>query len=117
MGKLTGKATIRTDGNVLATENGATLNVGGIQRQGERHGGRSYYKEEEANPSMECMVLHGKDTDIIALSDITGATVEFETDTGQTFILRGAFTTESMALDTGTGKSALKMEADSVDRV
>ena len=117
MGQLTGKATIRWDGNVLATENGATLNVGGINRVGERHGNRAYYKEDEVNPSLECNVLHDKDTDIIALSGITGATIEFETDTGQTYILRQAFTTEPVALDSSTGKAPLKMEADSVDKV
>ena len=117
MGQLTGKAIIRWDGNALATENGATINPGGINRQGERHGGKAYYKEDEVNPSLECNVLHDKDTDIIALSGITGATIEFEADTGQTFILRQAFTTEPVQLDSSTGKATLKMEADTVDKI
>lgn len=117
MGMITGKATIRWDGNVLATENGATLNPGGVNRTGERHGGKSYYKEDEVNPSLECNVIHDKDTDIIALSGITGATIEFETDTGLTYILRQAFTTEPVVVDTGTGKAPLKMEADTVDQI
>ncbi len=117
MGQITGKATVRKNGAVLAAENGATLTAGGINREGERHGGIAYYKEDEVNPSVEISILHDKDADIIALSNIVDATVEFECDTGQTYILRGAFTTEPVSLDSGTGKATLKMEANSIDKV
>jgi hypothetical protein len=115
--QITGKAIIRADGLVLRTENGATLSAGGINRASERHGGKTYYKEDEVAPSLECNVLHDADTDIIALSGIVNATVEFECDTGQIYILRGAFTAEPVAVDSSTGKAALKMEADSIDKV
>ena len=116
-GQLTGKAIIRVDGEVLAAENGATLNPGGVSRDPERHGGDTYYTEQEVPPSLEASVLHTKDTNIIALSNITGATVHFEADTGQQFILRGAFTTEPAALDASSGKVNLSMSARSVDKV
>lgn len=116
-GQLTGKATIRVDGNVLAAENGATLNPGGVNRPPERHGGDTFYVEEEVPPSLEASVLHTKDTDIMALSNITGATVHFEADTGQQFIMRGAFVTEPAVLDASSGKVPLSMSARSVDKV
>ncbi|MBA1445881.1 MAG: phage tail tube protein [Gammaproteobacteria bacterium] len=40
--QITGKATISVDGNVLATEDGATLNPGGANRSPERHGNDTY---------------------------------------------------------------------------
>lgn len=117
MSKITGKAVITVDGTRFATENGATLNPGGNNRSPERHGGDTYYFEEEVAPMLECSVLHTADADIIALSDITGATVMFEADTGQKFLLRGAFTTEPAVLDGSSGKVALKMSARGCDKL
>src|SRR4030067_3407954 len=109
--KITGKAVITVDGTRYATENGATLNPGGVNRVPERHGGETYYREEEVPPMLECNVLHTADTDIIALSAITAATVMFEADTGQKLLLRGAFTTEPAVIDASSGKPARKRRA------
>lgn len=117
MSKITGKAVITVDGTRYATENGATLNPGGVNRAAERHGGETYFREEEVAPTLECNVLHTADTDILALSAIVGATVMFEAETGQKFLLRGGFTTEPVPLDTSSGKSALKMSARSCDKL
>lgn len=116
-GRITGIAEITVDGKRFAIENGATLNPGGINRTPERHGGDTFYKEEEVPPMLECNVLHTSETDIIALSNIVGATVLFKADTGQRFMLRGAFTTEPVVLDASSGKSALKMSARSCDKL
>ena len=113
--QLAGKAIIRIDGAVIPTENGAKLNVGGISRKGERHGGKRYHVEEEVNPTIECNVLITKETDAIALSDVTGATIEFEADTGQHYVMRDADTIDPGEVDTGTGKMTLKFEGDTVD--
>lgn len=115
--KITGKGVLTVDGTRFAIENGATLNPGGVNRAAERHGGETYYKEEEVPPTLEGNVLHTADTDIIALSNITDATVMFEADTGQKFLLRGAFTTEPVPLDSSSGKSALKMSARGCDKL
>lgn len=115
-GRITGIAEITVDGKRLATENGATLNPGGFNRVPERHGGDTYFKDEEVPPMLECNVLHTSETDIIALSNIVGATVLFKANTGQRFQLRGAVTTEVVPLDSSSGKSALKMSARSCDK-
>jgi hypothetical protein len=115
--RITGIAEITVDGTRLATENGATLDPGGYNREPERHGGDTYYKEDEVPPMLECNVLHTSETDILALSNITGATVVFKANTGQRFLLRGAFTTAPVPLDSGSGKSALKMSARSCDKI
>jgi Phage tail tube protein len=115
--RITGIAEITVDGQRLATENGATLDPGGYNREPERHGGDTYYKEEEVSPSLECNVLHTSETDILALSAITGATVIFKANTGQRYMLRGAFATATVPLDSGSGKSALKLSARSCDKI
>ena len=116
MPQITGKAKIRVDGNVLRTENGASLNPGGVNRNPEAHGGSTYYSEEDVPPMLECSVLMTSDIDIIYLSDITGATVMFEADTGQNYVLRDAFTTEPVPHD-AAGKAPLKMSGTAVEKI
>ncbi len=116
-GRITGIAEITVDGRRFATENGATLNPGGFNRQAERHGGDTYFKDEEVPPSLDCNVLHTSETDIIALSNIVGATILFKANTGQKFLLRGASASEPVPLDSGSGKSALKFFARSCDKL
>ncbi len=115
-GQITGKVSIRVDGEVLATENQATITPDGVNRNPERHGGKTYYTEEETAPLLECNVLITKDTDVKALSNIKNATVFLEADTGQQYVMRNAFTTEVVAHD-GSGKTAMKMSSDTVDKV
>ena len=112
--QITGKVVIRVDGEVIRTENQATLTPDGINRNTERHGGETYFTEEETPALLECTVLITEDTDVLALSNITGATVFFEADTGQQYILRNAFTTEVVPHD-GAGKSPMKMSCSNVE--
>jgi len=112
--KIAGKATIRLDGVVVAAENKATLNPGGVNREPESHGGKTFYSEEDVPPLLELSVLVTKETDVIALSRMVGATVLFEADTGQKFMLRDAFATEPVVFDSA-GKTPLKMSAQAAE--
>jgi hypothetical protein len=115
MAQLTGKATVYVDGDRIEMENGAKANPGGISRQFERHGGRTYGREEEVPPSVEGNILHTKDTDVVALGQIDGATVIFETDTGQRYVMRGASIESPVEIDASSGKSAIRLVGDSFD--
>nr|BDD45831.1 Mu phage tail tube protein GpM [Gammaproteobacteria bacterium] len=116
--QITGRAIINWNGKRLRSENGATLNPGGASREAKTGGGQVHgYMESDVPPSMECTVFHDKSLSLRELSDITDATVTFETDTGSQYILRDAWTTEPVALDTGNGTVGLKMEAISCDEV
>ena len=114
--KIAGKATIRVDGKVIAAENKATLNPGGVNREPESHGGKTFYSEDDVPPLLEAKVLITKDTDVIEMGGIIGATVLFEADTGQKFMLRDAFTTEPVVFD-AAGKTALKMSAQAAEQI
>lgn len=117
MGQITGKAVIHVDGQRLEMENGAQANPGGIARQFERHGGKTYNKEEEVPPSVEGNVLHTADTDVVALSSISGATVIFEADTGQKYVMGGSAVENPLPIDASTGKSAIRLVGDTWDRM
>lgn len=115
--RITGRATIYLDGASIPSENGARLNPGGESRKPERHGGVTYYSSEEMPPSVECVVNHTADVDILVLSKMEGVTVMFEADTGQKFMLSGAVVQDPVDLDAGKGKSALKLFAQDCVKV
>ncbi|MDZ7804339.1 phage tail tube protein [Thiohalophilus sp.] len=115
---ITGRAIITVDGKRLKTGKRRHPQPGRRQsfihdrrRRSARLPGRG------RRASLECSVYHNKDTSLRELSDITGATVLFETDTGKQFILRDAFTTEPAALNSSDGTVGLNMEAISCDEV
>jgi len=115
-GQLSGKVSIRVDGDFIATENEATLTPDGVKRDPIRHGGKTYFSEEETAPELVCKVLLTKDVDVIKLNQITNATVLFEADTGQKYYMRGAFSTEVVPFE-GKGIAEMKMSANTVEKV
>ena len=114
--QIAGKATIRIDGEVIPTENGASLTPNSPTRKAERHGGNTYYSEEETVPMLEANVLLTKDVDVLYLSNIKGATVMYESDNGKQYVLRNAFTTEAVPFS-GDGKAAIKMSGQAVEEL
>jgi hypothetical protein len=99
--QITGKATIRVDGRTYQTLDGATLSLGGQTRTTVKGDVVHGYKEEVMEPTLECKVSHTSDISLIAMSAVTAATVEFETDTGVIFILRDAWCAEPASLSDG----------------
>jgi len=116
-GRITGVATIRVDGQEYPTERGATLNPGGVNRTPKMAGRRTYYNEEPVAPTLQATVLHSEEIDLIEVGKITGATVLFECDNGQDYMLTGAFVTETAELDSGEGQVRLNMAARTCERV
>jgi hypothetical protein len=116
MGRITGKATVYIDGAKMEMERGAKANPGGIARKFERHHKRTYHQEEEVAPSVEGNIIHTKDTDVLTLN-FSNATVIFEADTGQKYVMRGAATENPVEIDAGSGKSPIKLVGDSFDKM
>jgi len=116
--KITGSATINLDGDELKTEDGATLNPGGANRTAKTGGRKVHgFQEEMVEPSLECTVMHTKDTSLRELSDITGATVFFETDTGREYVLRDAWVSEPAVLNAKEGTVPLKFGAVACEEI
>lgn len=116
--QLTGKAVIRVDGKEWRCEDGASLDVGGVKREAKAGGGKVHgYTEETAAPELECKVFHAKDTDLTAFNTITDATVLFETDTGDRYVLRNAFVLEPGKLEAKDGTVSVKFSGMSCERL
>ena len=116
MSQVTGRAIIRVDGTELRTLDGATLDIGGVDREAMKGGGKVHgYKEADKEPEMDCKVAHTKDLSLKWLGSITDATVIFECDSGPRFILRKAWTMNPPQLAASDGSIDLKMSAIAVD--
>lgn len=118
MSQITGKATVKVDGEEKLTDVDATLNVGGASREpvmGPR--GVQGFRESPAAPTLSTTQRHTKDTDLVALASIKDATVLFETDTGDTYMLRRAFVSEPPELSSGSGNIRVNWGSYGVERI
>lgn len=112
MAQLTGRITIRLDGKELKSKDGATVDPGGVNRTTEKGGGRILgFTEEDVQASASFKLVHDKSVSLIALNKLVDATLSFETDSGVTFILRGAYTTKTVPLS----GNEVSVEMDAVE--
>lgn len=103
MAQVLGRATIKYDGKTLLTDKGAKLNTGGVNRKpivGDIvHG----YAEEAKEPTLDCVISVTKETSLLDLNKIINATVTFEADTGQTWIIKDAWVVDPTEVTSGEG--------------
>jgi hypothetical protein len=108
--KRLGIAFIKADGDLLETESGATLDIGGVVREtvvGNSSVNGFFEKPKESE--LECTISVGPDTSLDRLRRIENATITFEADTGQTWIISGAWLAEPPTVqDSEGGKAKLK---------
>jgi hypothetical protein len=52
---------------------------------------------------LDCTISVGADTDLARFGKIADATVTFEADTGQTWIIRNAWVTDTLEITDGDG--------------
>lgn len=110
-GKLFGRAVIRADGNTIETNKGASLDLGGVKRTAQQ-GARTIagYTEETTQAKLECEMMVGVGVSVAAIGGIVDATITFECDTGQTYIMNHAWSAEPPQLTEGDGKAKLVFE-------
>lgn len=102
MAKKTGRITIKLDGAPLRSKPGATLQIGGVQREADTDDqGQVYYREMIVPAEIGATMVHVAETDLLALRDFADGVVEYICDTGRTYVVSGAFTTELGTLENG----------------
>src|SRR3990167_1122130 len=94
-----GRATISFNGNRLRSKPGATLNLGGTSRTPEPlDDGSVGYAEATAAPELSCPVPLTQDLSVEELRNLTDANVVFDSDTGQSWVIRDAFTVDTVSV-------------------
>lgn len=113
------RAYVKVNGALLETLPGAKLKLGGNKRApvlGTR--GVIGYSEVTEAAELECEIALTAGTSLAQLKDITDATVTYEADTGQTYVMRNAFVTEAIEVSAGDGgKVAVKFAGDPAEEM
>jgi|GEM_PF-681533 len=91
MPRYAGRATITWNGIKLDSKNGATIDPGGVTRNSQTTDQQSGYTEALRVSKIVCTVAIGEGTSITDLNDIKDATIQFAADTGQTYVVEGAW--------------------------
>lgn len=103
MAQLLGRAYVKIDGAVLRSNTGAKLDVGGVVRSAvvgnQVHG----YAESVKEATVECEISLAKGDSLEGLRNTAGATITFECDTGQTYVVRDAWLQDPPVMTEGEG--------------
>jgi hypothetical protein len=104
MGKKLGKAWIKVDGKLLETLPGAKLDIGGDER-GTVVGANTVqgYFETPKPSRLECEISVGKHTRLAEMRAWNNVTISFECDTGQQYVVQGAWMTNTPEMTASEG--------------
>jgi hypothetical protein len=113
--QVTGRCFITVSGTRQASKEGAKLHIGGVSRTGVAgDSGVHGYTEKTEIPFIEFTISHKADTDMVALAAWTNETATFQTDTGQTYLLRNAWMAKPPELS--KGEVSLRLEGMSCEK-
>ena len=111
MAQLLGRAYIKVDGALLRTNTGAKIDLGGAIRAAVVGNAVHGYSEAVKQSSVECEISLAAGDSLESIRNIKDATITFEADTGQVYVVRSAWLTEPPVVSEGDGgKIALKFE-------
>jgi hypothetical protein len=117
MSQVTGRIKIKANGILLETKEGAKAQISNVEREmvaGDN--GVAGHMEKTVIPYVEGAVIH-TDKTVIDDIDIVDGSVTFETDTGHTYILRGATRTTPLEITGGEGELPVRFEGTSMEPV
>lgn len=117
--QILGRAFIRIDGQTIASLPGsAKMSPGGRERTAVL-GDFGYlgYSEKPIHGEIECEIAVAADTDIGALNATVNASITFEADTGQVWIMRSAAMASPVSVAAGDGKASVKFIGAEIQQV
>lgn len=117
--QLLGMVYIKVDGSLLPSLPGAKLDMGGVTRTTVMGDNAVLgFARQPKQSVVECEIGMREGVSLAALQKIEDATITFECDTGQTYVIRGAYVTETLNLTAGEGgKVALKFEGQPAEEM
>lgn len=118
MAQFLGRAKITTNGTTIETNKGATLDVGGIKNNPVVTGSKVGRAEELVPATIECETSLAAGMSLEDLRNLKEATVIFECDTGQSYVVRNAFRTDTLTMKDGEGGNvSLKIAGDPAEEL
>lgn len=106
MAQVTGRVFFKINGRLYNSKEGAKLKFTGPDGVGSREPvladrGPVGYKDKVEASEVTATIAHTADVSLTDLLAIVDATLTYETDTGRSFILRGAFCQNALELASG----------------
>lgn len=102
-GNVTGIVFVKVDGTLLRSKEGASIDMGGKTRT-PVIGYKVYGPAEKVAPAVVTFTLaHMAGDDLLGLAAKIDSTVEFSTDTGDSYIVSDGFCTKTPVLTGGEG--------------
>ena len=106
--KVWGQVRIKIDGAVLDTEGKSSLEPGGTMREAVQADFKAgFHTESTVESKVTCSVLLTAGVSVTALQEIDDATVTFEADTGQTYVIRHAYCSNKVSASEGKAQLEL----------
>ena len=116
MSKKTGRAFIQAGGIRLASLPGAEIDTGAMERKAViGDAGVLGYTETPTVPYVECTVQHDSETSLQEFADMVDVKVSFDTDSGKSYVLWGAWRAGTVKMSKGEVK--LRFEGMSCEEV
>ena len=101
----TGRVTVKVNGSQLRSMPGATLQIGGIQRDAEATDqGEPLFAEKYVVATVGAEMPHCADTDLEAFRNLSDGTLTYVCDTGTVFTIANVFVTTIDELANGKVK-------------
>jgi len=118
MAQVLGRVTVKFNGEILLTEKGAKLNLGGVKRDPVTGDVVHGFVESVEPPGIDVNISVTKDTDLDKIKNVTNATVTFEADTGQVWVLKEAWSSVPLEITGGdSGKVPVKFHGMRCDKL
>ena len=112
MSKLAGIARIKVNGELLQSLPGASLDLGGFERE-LKSGHAVYGHTEKVMPAMvTCTIVWANATPIEDLRNAVDSTITFEADNGITYKISNAVCTKTVKVKDGDGEVELEFGGD-----
>ncbi len=118
MAQFLGRAKITANGTTIETNKGATLDLGGIKNNTVVTGTKVGRAEELVPATVECETSLEAGMSLEELRNLKEATVIFDCDTGQSYVIRNAFRTDTITMKDGDGGNvSLKVAGDPAEEL
>lgn len=118
MSQRLGRAFIKVNGGLLESLPGASIDIGGVKRNVVKGNSVHGFAEEAMESMVECELSIDKNSRPHDWAKWADVSITFECDTGQVFVVRNAFLTETPKLTAGEGgKVPLKFAGPPADPV
>lgn len=105
MAQVTGRVFITVAGKRIASKEGAKFMFGGVSRETViADFGVVGFSEKVEAPGVECLVAHTADVSLSDYQKMTAVNISFDTDTGRSYVLSGAWCANALELEKGEVK-------------